>query len=120
MDSTTHGVAHVTTSGKPRGRTQKHDKSKEHTRSLSRNPKKDIECYYCGKLGHISKEYHSCLRDIKKGKQIHSKKDKDKDKDEEKNLNVVTSSNMPILSEDFSTLDILVFTLEIEAATLVG
>ena len=42
MESTTHGAAHVTTSGKPRGRTQKCDKSKERTRSQSRNPKKDI------------------------------------------------------------------------------
>ncbi|MCO5609915.1 hypothetical protein L7F22_064150 [Adiantum nelumboides] len=37
MESTTHGAAHVTTSGKPRGRTQKRDKSKERTRSKSRN-----------------------------------------------------------------------------------
>ena len=120
MESTTHGAAHVTTSEKPRGCTQKHDKSKERTCNKSRNPKKDIECYYCGKLGHISKDCHSCLRDIKKGKQIGSKKDKDKDKDEEKNLNVVTSSNTPTLLEDLSTSDILVFTLAIEANTLVA
>ena len=43
MESTTHGAVHVTSSGKPRGRTQKRDKSKECTRSQSRNPKKDIE-----------------------------------------------------------------------------
>ena len=53
MESTMHGAAHVTTSGKPRGRTQKRDKSKERTCNRSRNPKKDIECYYCDKLGHI-------------------------------------------------------------------
>ena len=110
MESTTHGAAHVNTSGKPRGCTQNRDKSKERTRSKSRNPKKDIECYYCGKLGHISKEFRSSLRDIKKGKQIDNKKDKDRDKDEEKNLNVVTSSSTPTLSKDLSTLDILVFT----------
>ena len=104
MESTTHGAAHVTTSGKPRGCTQKHYKSKEHTHSKSRNPKKDIECYYCGKLGHISKECHSRLRDIKKGKQIDNK-DKNKDKDEENNLNVVTSSSTPTLSKDLSTSD---------------
>ncbi|MCO5579489.1 hypothetical protein L7F22_033344 [Adiantum nelumboides] len=105
MESTTHGAAHVTTSGKPRGRTQKRDKSKEHTRSQSRNPKKDIECYYCGKLGHIAKDCRSRLRDIKKGTQPDHKKnkDQDKDKDEEKHLNVVTSSNMPTLLKDLST-----------------
>ena len=121
MESTTHGAAHVTSTGKPRGRTQKRDKSKERTCSKSRNPKKDIECYYCGKLGHISKECCSHLKDIKKGQQTNNKdKDKDKDKDEEKNLNVVTSLNTPTLSEDFSTLDILMFTSEIEADALVA
>ena len=36
MESTMHGAAHVTTSGKPRGHTQNHDKSKERTCSQSR------------------------------------------------------------------------------------
>ena len=122
MESTTHGAAHVTTSGKPRGRTQRRDKSKERTRNQSRNPKKNIECFYCGKLGHISKECHSRLRDIKRGKQPDQRKDKDqdKDKDEDKHLNVVTSSSMPTLSEDVSTSDILVFTSELEADALVA
>ena len=47
-------------------------------------------------------------------------KDQDKDKDEEKHLNVVTSSNMPTLSEDLSTSDIFVFTSELEADALVA
>ena len=107
---------------KPRGRTQKRNKSKERTCSQSRSPKKDIELYYCGKLGHISKNCRSRLRDIKKGKQSDHKKDKDQDKekDEEKHLNNVTSSNPPTLLEDLSTSDILVFTSELEADALVA
>lgn len=76
-----------------RGRSQQRGRSqdKEKSRSKSRS-KKDIECYYCGKKGHMKKQCFKWKKDKKEGKEEASEqKGKSTVKIEE--LNSVTQGN---------------------------
>ena len=115
MGSSHHGEAHyVQRDGKQRrGRSKQRgefdrDGKKDASRGRSQSRgKKDIQCHYCGKFGHLKKDCFTWKRDKAKGKEkvsahVHALEDKPKSSVKIEELNVVTHD---VDSQDILVLD---------------
>ena len=75
--SSSHFEALIT---KSKGRSQSRGlKGKNKNRSKSRSWQKNVECHYCGKMGHIKKNCFKLKREKKNGSDKNEKKDHNQD-----------------------------------------